>query len=265
MQGSTVDFTSNLFAIRPEILSVIVVTLILFCLSLAYFIILKRTKDITKPHGFVVIIQMFVNLVEKIVIDILGKRSKKLTPLFIVLFAYLIGCNLIGLLGLELPTSSLTVTLSLSLIMFVGTFAIGFRYQKLSYLTRFCINYKSKKTGKKYPLFPQPLNILEVITPLISMSFRLWGNMFAGSIIISLWYALWASLTSHIPVIGCFSLFVGIVSPPIHGYFDVFVGIVQAFVFTMLTLVYWSLAKEHGNYSIDEKEEKVLQKINHNL
>jgi hypothetical protein len=42
------------------------------------------------------------------------------------------------------------------------------------------------------------------------------------------------------------------VSPPMHGYFDVFVGIIQGMVFAMLTMVYWSLAKEHGSHKVDD-------------
>jgi F-type H+-transporting ATPase subunit a len=60
----------------------------------------------------------------------MGKRSEKLTPFFIFLLSYLLCCNLIGILGFDYPTGSLTVTLSLGLVMFIGTFVIGFRYQK---------------------------------------------------------------------------------------------------------------------------------------
>jgi F-type H+-transporting ATPase subunit a len=101
-----------------------------------------------------------------------------------------------------------------------------------------------------------PLNVIEVVTPLISISFRLWGNIFAGGVIITLWYFMIGYITSFIPVIGVLSLLTGLVSPPIHGYFDIFVGIIQALVFTMLVMVYWSLAKDHGNYKVQD-----LQKV----
>jgi F-type H+-transporting ATPase subunit a len=124
--------------------------------------------------------------VRSLVVDILGKRLEKLTPYFVFLMSYLLLSNTIGILGLANPTGSLTVTLSFGLVMFIGTFVIGFRYQKLSYLTRFCACVKSKKTGKHYPVMINPLNIIEVITPLISISFRLWGNIFAGGVVLTL-------------------------------------------------------------------------------
>jgi F-type H+-transporting ATPase subunit a len=134
---------------------------------------LKKVKVNEAPGGYVLVIQIYIEYIRSLVTDIMGKRFEKLTPFFVFLMSYLLCCNLIGILGFDYPTGSLTVTLSLGLVMFIGTFVIGFRFQKLSYLTRFCINYKNKKTGKHYPIMVNPLNLIEVVTPLISISFRL--------------------------------------------------------------------------------------------
>jgi F-type H+-transporting ATPase subunit a len=140
---------------------------------MVYYFKLRKFKVNEAPTGYVLAVQMYIEYVRVLVVDIMGKRFEKLTPFFLFLMSYLLCCNLIGIAGFAYPTSSLTVTLSLGLVMFIGTFVIGFRYQKLSYLTRFCINYKSKKTGKHYPIMINPLNLIEVVTPLISISFRL--------------------------------------------------------------------------------------------
>jgi F-type H+-transporting ATPase subunit a len=163
----------NPFKITPEIISIVIVALIIFLAFLVYYLKLKKVPINTAPSGYVLIIQIYIEFVRNLVIDIMGKRFEKITPFFIFLFSYLLCANLIGVLGFAYPTGSLTVTLSLGLVMFIGTFVIGFHYQKLSYLTRFCINYKSKKTGKHYPIMINPLNVIEVVTPLISISFRL--------------------------------------------------------------------------------------------
>jgi hypothetical protein len=55
------------------------------------------------------------------------------------------------------------------------------------------------------------------------------------------------------------------VAPPIHGYFDIFVGCIQALVFTMLTMVYWSLAKEHGNYTVSDENLVDTKQVNSNI
>jgi F-type H+-transporting ATPase subunit a len=176
----------NPLAARPEIISILVVTALIFTMTLVYYLKLKKIPVNASPSGYVLIIQIYIEFIRNLVVDIMGKRFEKITPYFIFLFTYLLFSNIIGITGFAYPTGSLTVTLSLALVMFIGTFVIGFRYQKLSYLTRFCINYTSKKTGKHYPIVVNPLNLIEVVTPLISLSFRLWGNIFAGGVIVTL-------------------------------------------------------------------------------
>jgi F-type H+-transporting ATPase subunit a len=163
----------NPLALQPEIITILIVTGIIFAVFLIYYLKLKKIPVNEAPHGYVLLIQIYIEFVRGLVVDIMGKRFEKITPFFIFLMSYLIGCNLIGMIGFNYPTGSLTVTLSLGLVMFIGTFVIGFRFQKLSYLTRFCVTYKSKKTGKHYPIMINPLNVIEVVTPLISISFRL--------------------------------------------------------------------------------------------
>jgi F-type H+-transporting ATPase subunit a len=163
----------NPFSLQPQVLTISVVLVILATLILIYYIKLKNNKINVAPKGYVLMVQIYVEYIRNLVIDILGKRFEKITPYFIFLFTYLCLSNVTGVIGLENPTSSLTVTLTLGLVMFIGNFAIGFRYQKLSYLTRYTFNIKSKKTGKHYGVFINPLELVGLASPLISISFRL--------------------------------------------------------------------------------------------
>jgi F-type H+-transporting ATPase subunit a len=161
------------FSLQPQIVTIGVVMLIILVIYITYYTRLKKIPINKSPCGFVLMIQIYVAYVRSLVVDVMGKKMEKLTPFFIFLFSYLIISNTIGIVGLENPTASLTVTLSFGLIMFIGTFVIGFRYQKLTYLTRFTFNYTSKKSGRTYPLMINPLSFTDVIAPLISISFRL--------------------------------------------------------------------------------------------
>lgn len=161
------------FELRPQLLSIGFVLILLTILIVIYFVKLKKVKVNEAPQGYVLMMQIYVEYIRNLVIEILGKRFEKITPYFIFLLTYLWLSNMVGIIGLENPTSSLTVTLTLGLVMFVGTFAIGFRFQKLSYLTRYTFNIKSKKTGKHYGVFPNPLEFTSMVSPLISISFRL--------------------------------------------------------------------------------------------
>lgn len=242
------------FQLRPQILSIAVVLTILLIAFIVYYVKLKKVKQNQAPHGYVLAVQMYVSYIRGLVIDILGPEFEKITPFFIYLFSYILLSNVIGIFGLENPTTSLTVTISMGLVMFIGCFVVGFKYQKISWLKKFtiCINLK----GKKIPVMINPSEVISQFTPLISISFRLWGNIFAGSLVTGLWFYFTAYISRNIPFIGMFNLIGGLTAAPIHMYFDLLCGVVQALVFTLLTMVYWSLEK--GN----QQPKQEIQKIN---
>ena len=243
----------NLFTITPVITSVILVTLILATIYIIYYFKLKKVKENEAPKGLVLIMQMVIAYIRSLVVEILGPKLEKLTPYFIYLFSYILLSNVIGLIGFENPTGSLTVTLSMGFVTFIGLFVIGFKYQKISYLKKFCICIKVK--GKKIPVMVNPLEVISQITPFISISFRLWGNIFAGSLITSLWFFFTGYISCKIPVVGVFNILGTITIPPVNIYFDLLCGLIQALVFTLLTMVYWTLEKGEG------VEETKLQKV----
>ncbi len=111
------------------------------------------------------------------------------------------------------PTADLNTTVGLALLTFIAFTATKF------YIDGVGGYFKSYLTPMPFML---PLNILSLMAKPTNISVRLFGNMFAGSVILGLLYmaAPW------------------VVPAPLHLYFDLFGGVVQSFVFTMLTLVY---------------------------
>lgn len=229
-------------SIRPQIFSIVVVTAILVFLCILYYKKSKRLKANEAPTGYVLAVEIYVSYFRNMIAEILGPKFDKMTPLFVFIFSYILLSNVIGVFGLENPTGSYTVTLSMALIMYFGVWTVGFKFQKLSYLKNFCFKIKTKK-GKQIPVFINPLEVMSNIAPLISMSFRLWGNITAGSIIITLWFFFTNYVWAKIPVIGVINLLGGLTGAPIRAYFDLLSGLIQALVFTMLTMVYWTMAK----------------------
>lgn len=117
---------------------------------------------------------------------------------------------------LRAGTADLNTTLALSIISCVSTWVLGIKFLGGNYFAR----------------FKNPLEIISEFSRLISFTFRLFGNVFAGEVLLVVMLAIAPIL---IP-----SVFYGL---------ELFVGAIQAFVFSMLTLVFMNLATEaHGDH-----------------
>ncbi|WEK82871.1 MAG: F0F1 ATP synthase subunit A [Mycoplasma sp.] len=248
-----------IFGIRPQLFTIFLIMIILAIVYMTYFVKLRKVKPNQAPKGLVLVGQLYMAYMRNLTVDILGSELECLTPYFAHLFLYIGLSNIIGIVGFENPTSSLTITLSMGLVMFIGMFVIGFKYQKLSYLKKFTFNIKVK--NKHIPIMINPNEVVSQFTPLISVSFRLWGNIFAGSVIGSLWYFFTGYISSQIPLFGTFNLIGGLTVPAINMYFDLLSGVIQALVFTLLTMIYWTLQKEgeHANHQEVIKIQPVVQ------
>jgi F-type H+-transporting ATPase subunit a len=161
------------------------------------------------------IISAFYGLAE----DALGKRlAKTYAPLICALFLFLVASNWLGIIPhLHEPTKDLNTPLSLGLMGFFIAHYAGIKAKGL------------KEYSKAYidPMFFMlPLNLIGEIAKVVSISFRLFGNIMGGSIII---------------LVVSYLSFNLLLPPFLLAFFGLFVGTVQAFVFTMLTLVYISV------------------------
>ncbi|MGL5245982.1 MAG: FoF1 ATP synthase subunit A [Mycoplasmoidaceae bacterium] len=250
-----------------RLLGVVAVFLIILGSVLYYNSSIKRTKHNEAPRGFAFLIFNLINYFRNLTRDILGQDLEKLAPIFLTFFSYISLSNMIGMVGLENPTSSVAVCVTLGLCSFVGTFVMGFRYQRFSFLYKFTFNVniqrKSDNKKIKIPVMVNPIEVIGSVTPLISLSFRLWGNIFAGVLIVSLIYNLPYALIvgdlsqlfpEELPggimtpdrwSLGAITLISSLFVPPLHAFLDIGIGLIQALVFILLTMVYWVLNKEH--------------------
>ena len=129
----------------------------------------------------------------------------------------------------------LNFTVALALISVVMIQVVGFRAQGFGYLSKF-FNFR---TMFKMPFFGAMdflVGLLELISELskiLSFAFRLFGNMFAGIVLV----AIVAGLLGKISIL-----------PSMIMMFELFVGLIQAFVFGMLTMVFMAQATQgHGH------------------
>ncbi len=199
-------------------LSIVFVILVIFALVANRAI---RKADPNKPpKGFLNVIELLVESVDNMLVSSMGeKHGPRFANYVGSLFGFLLLCNLSGLLGLRPPTSDFGVTFPLAVITWFMIQYNGIKYQKWG---------KLKSLFEPVFLF-FPVNVISEVSTPISMSLRLFGNMFSGTLMMALVYGLIK--------IGSVSL--AIVWPAaLHAYLDVFAGVLQAYVFTMLTMVF---------------------------
>lgn len=152
----------------------------------------------------------------------MGPRGRKLAPLIITLFLFLLISNWLGLIpGFTSPTNDLNTTLGLALMVIVLVHVLGV-------INRGPIAY-FKHFFEPYVPFVI-INVIEELAKPITLSFRLFGNILAGEVLII--------------ILG---LLVPYVVPTAWLAFSVFVGVIQAFIFTMLSMSYLanSVKDEH--------------------
>ncbi|MGO1468532.1 MAG: F0F1 ATP synthase subunit A [Tissierella sp.] len=206
--------------------SIINTVLVVIALSILAFYVNKKIKtaDVNeKPTGFLNIIEMLVEAVNDLVRTNMGEKNMNFAPYIFTLMCFLGIANLLGLIGLTPPTSDYSVTLTLALITFFAT-------QIMLFKTRRGLGGYLKSFTEPFVLLT-PINVIGELANPVSLSFRLFGNVLSGGIIMTLLY-------------GALGYFAPIFTPVMHGYFDIFAGLLQTFIFGMLTMIFIGGATE---------------------
>ncbi|MDO5301491.1 MAG: F0F1 ATP synthase subunit A [Tissierellia bacterium] len=216
--------------------------LIVAILSIAAIMISRKIKnaDIHEaPHGILHLVEIAVEGINTLTVQVMGEHNLGFAPFMFTLAVYLLFANLSGLVGLVPPTSDYNVTLAMALITFALIHIFSLRTKGLlGYLKQYA----------EPMAFLTPINILGEIANPISLSFRLFGNVLSGALIMGLVYQAIAQLSQFlIPVIAW----------PLHGYFDIFSGILQTFIFIMLSMTYINSSMADP----EEMEERKAKKL----
>lgn len=162
-------------------------------------------------------IEFIVAFIDNLCRESLGRDlGRSFTSFIGTLFIFLLLCNYIGVVGFEEPTLDINLPLGLGLLGFI--IAV---YQAMQFKGFF--GYFRELIMEPIPIIMFPLNVIGELSKIVSISFRLFGNIMGGAVIIQV--VSW--------LVGYIVLPIGL-----YGFFGIFVGTIQAFVFTMLTLAY---------------------------
>jgi F-type H+-transporting ATPase subunit a len=186
----------------------------------------KKTEDMVIPdpsftmrNFFELILSFLVGIGE----DILGHQAKKYMPLLGSCFLFILFMNLLGLVpGFLPPTDKMNITIGLALVIFLSTHFFGVKENGVAYFKHFL--------GPYMPLAPLmlPIEIISHLARPMSLSLRLFGN-----------------ISGDHAVVAGFMALVPFVVPSIFMGLGVFVSFMQAFVFTILSMIYIAGAVVH--------------------
>ncbi len=215
--------------------------------TLAVAFWLRSTLRDGEPGRVQAIFELGYDQVRGLVKDIVSEDAIFIVPLAMTLFLYILIANWIELLPLGFipvihgANADVNQTLAMALVVIVvvqwyGLRVLGWR----GYIRRYTRPFELPIWAR---VFFVPLNILEDVTKPITLALRLFGNIFAGTVMIAL-IAGFGSL--HLPAVGIVGgTVVGTVLLAIWKAFDVlFIGLLQAFIFMLLTVIYFGSARE---------------------
>jgi len=193
-----------------------------------------RSPYVTKRQA---VIEAVVNYIADLATSVLGEDGEPFVPFFIALFLFIFLLNQFGIVPFKAfdlpfggsPTADLNTVVPLALLVFCMIQVVAFRKKGFGYL------------GHVFKPFAAlfPINILDEILRPITLAARLFFNIFVGELL----FIIVASIILARIKIGAFNLSFGVaVVPFLIQFFNFFVGTIQAFVFTLLAIVYLSLA-----------------------
>jgi F-type H+-transporting ATPase subunit a len=215
----------------------IVTTWLVMVLSLAFFAWVGASYRSAYQSRRQVVVEGVVNYIADLATSTLGPKGEPFVPFFIALFVFIFLMNQFGMLpfkafGLPFggsPTADAATTVGLALVVFLLTWIAGFRmtgWNRIKHLFR-----------PTWALFP--INLLEELTRPLTLAARLFFNIFVGELL----FIIIASIVVAKVTIGPLNLSLAVTVVPFFvQFFNFFVGTVQAFIFTLLAIVYLALS-----------------------
>ncbi len=218
--------TTKIFGLEVN-LDIVWVTLFAAGVVLALGLLMRRKATDGVPGKLQLFWEVLVEQVQDLTDSALGPAGRRFVPLAVTIFIFLLTCNWIEVIPsghnpewFPAPTADVNLPLAMALtVIFIVHYnsvkARGWRGYFHHYLT-------------PYPVM-LPINIIEEITKPITLTFRLFGNMFASVLMISV-------ITALLPI------YLVPVGELVWKPFALFVGAIQAFIFALLTIIYLSIA-----------------------
>ena len=202
------------------------------CMAVLFVVAyLVRRRLTLVPGGMQNFFEALIDTIENFICNTMGEAGRRFVPLLAGMFIYIFGMNLLGLIpGFDAPTANLNTTVSVALCVFVYYNYVGIRQWGPGYVRHF--------TGSNKALVPLmfPIEIISHLARPLSMSLRLFGNIFGEEMTLLIFFSFGASV------------FVGVLFGTVPLYFLFLLGkTLQAFILFILAMIYLQGAVEHAH------------------
>lgn len=147
-------------------------------------------------------IHWFTEKVDGFVLSRMGPEFRYLVPYFMFVFLYLPASFLFGLLGVEAPATAWVSNLCLAFGTWVFIHFTAIKYRKFRYYQRYFSMDNDSAFNVALNCLFTPINVATVVVPIVSLSFRLFGNALAGLIVMTLIYSATATISAKITALG---------------------------------------------------------------
>ncbi|GAB4281034.1 MAG: F0F1 ATP synthase subunit A [Coriobacteriia bacterium] len=209
--------------------------LVAFALTFVFMAVAARKASLV-PKGISNLAEVGVEFVrDSVVVDVMGEEGKKYFPFVATVFFFILFNNLLGLIpGFKPGTGTMGSTVTWAVMVFILYNAIGIKkHGPIKYF----LSFVPGGTPKALAPFIWLLEFISHIVRPLTLSVRLFANMFAGHVILgifALFTVLFFEMSGALKVVGVLPLVLQIAMYA----FEVFVAFIQAYVFTILTAVY---------------------------
>jgi F-type H+-transporting ATPase subunit a len=204
--------------------------------GVAVFLFVGTAKPQLIPGRWQAAVEYLYDFVRKMLDDNVGPEGRRFAPLIFSIFIFVLACNILGLIpwvGSFTPTSHVSVTLGLALLVFVIVCVVGFWKHGLHFFSLFW------PKGTFFPLavFVALIEFLSFLSRPFTLAIRLFANMTAGHVLLKVFGTFVVALGSF----GALPYVFGIVPLAVNvalSALEVLIAVVQAYVFALLASIY---------------------------
>ncbi len=198
---------------------------LVFSFLLVLFLLVRSRLSVDRPGGLQHSFEIVEGFIQAQSDEIIGHPSEGYTPFLAALFFFILFCNLIGVIpGFESPTAVPIVPLGCAICAFVYYQVQGFKHSGIGYLKHFAGPMPA------LALLMVPIELISHLARVLSLTIRLFANMFAGDMVTLVFFSL-------VPI-GVPIVFMGL---------HIGVSLLQTYIFVLLTTVYLqgAVSEEH--------------------